>query len=57
VLIGYIVGASLNAIIIGQIFLYWNNSGAKPSKPKAAKKPTAAKPVTKAAASKKKKAN
>merc|ERR1712093_22120 len=56
VLIGYIVGASLNAIIIGQIFLYWNNSGAKPSKPKAAKKPTA-KPVTKAAASKKKKAN
>jgi hypothetical protein len=57
VLIGYIVGASLNAIIIGQIFLYWNNSGAKPSKPKkpATKAAAAAKkPATKAAAAKKK---
>jgi mannose-P-dolichol utilization defect protein 1 len=61
ILVGYIVGASLNAIIIGQIFLYWNNSSGKTIKgasrtKKANKGP--AKTAVKAAPSKhKKKAN
>jgi mannose-P-dolichol utilization defect protein 1 len=29
VLVGYLVGATLNIIIIAQMLLYWNNSGAK----------------------------